>query len=139
MKSLGMILALSLAAHAQTPADLRGIYISGTDFPVSKQVATDLTAALAVPGVDVLLLGTSVTFPVTALAVAVPTHVTITATAPGLPGVSVSATVPIAAGQNTVSFSNQCNSVSAATAVGLMASYAGPLAPLGANATTTSP
>src|SRR5689334_2089161 len=50
-------LGFSLGAHAQTSTDLRGIYVSGTDFPVSKQVSTALAAALTVPGVDGLLFG----------------------------------------------------------------------------------
>ena len=52
-----MMLGVSLAVHAQSITDLRGIYVSGTDFPVSKDVATSLAAALKVPGVDGLLLG----------------------------------------------------------------------------------
>lgn len=52
-----MMRGLSLAVHAQTSTDLRGIYVSGTDFPVSKQVASALSDALTVPGVDGLLLG----------------------------------------------------------------------------------
>ena len=52
-----MMLGVSLAVHAQSTTDLRGIYVSGTDFPVSKEVATSLAAALKVPGVDGLLLG----------------------------------------------------------------------------------
>ena len=52
-----MMLGLSLTVHGQTATDLRGIYVSGTDFPVSKEVATALAASLKVPGVDGLLLG----------------------------------------------------------------------------------
>jgi uncharacterized protein (TIGR03437 family) len=50
-------LGLSLTAYAQTSTDLRGIYVSGTDFPVSKQAAAALADALTVPGVDGLLFG----------------------------------------------------------------------------------
>jgi Beta-galactosidase len=57
LRAIGIMLGLSLVIHAQTSQDLRGIYVSGTDFPVSKQVATGLAAALTVPGVDGLLLG----------------------------------------------------------------------------------
>jgi hypothetical protein len=169
-----------------SPAFLGGMSVAlSTDSPSALQ----LPAAVTVPS-----LGTSVTFPVTALAVAAPTPLTITATAPGLPGVTVSATVipgpalaftsftlspwsmigpgvttngtvtinqlapsggvtislfanntspvklaasvAIPAGKNTASFSIQGNSVSAATAVSLMANYGGPLAPLGVSATT---
>src|ERR1019366_1645569 len=169
-----------------SPAFLGGMAVAlTTDTPSAVQ----LPASVTVPS-----LATSVTFVVTALPVAAATPVTITATAPGLPGVTVSATVipgpalsiasytlspsmigpgvvttatvtinqatpvggvtvslftnnasaaklpitiSIPAGQHSASFSIQGNSLSAATVVGLMASYAGPLAPLGANATTT--
>jgi len=163
---------------------------------MSVALSTDTPSAVQLPpSVTIPSLGTSITFPVTALAVASPTPVTITATAPGLAGVTVSATVipgpalsitgytlspwsmigpgvtttgtvtinqpapaggvtislganntsavklaatvPIPAGKNTASFSIQGNGVNATTAVTLMASYSGPLAPLGANATTT--
>jgi hypothetical protein len=50
--------------------------------------------------------------------------------------VKLAASVAIPAGKNTASFSIQGNSVSAATAVSLMANYGGPLAPLGVSATT---
>jgi uncharacterized protein (TIGR03437 family) len=54
---VSLLLALTLTLHAQTTTDLRGIYVSGTDFPVSQQVATALATALSSPGVDGLLLG----------------------------------------------------------------------------------
>ncbi len=57
LKAIGVILGLSLAVHAQTSTDLRGIYVSGTDFPITKQQSTALAASLSVPGVDGLLLG----------------------------------------------------------------------------------
>jgi Beta-galactosidase len=57
MRAIGMMLGLNLAVHAQTSTDLRGIYVSGTDFPISKQQSTALAASLSVPGVDGLLLG----------------------------------------------------------------------------------
>ncbi|HEY3824589.1 MAG TPA: hypothetical protein VGL82_08515 [Bryobacteraceae bacterium] len=156
-------------------------------------LTTDTPSAVQLPAsVTVPSLATSVTFAVTALPVAVATPVTITATAPGLPNVTVSATVipgpalsivsytlspsmigpgmvttgtltvnqlvpaggvtvslfansavklpatiSIPAGHNSASFSIQGNSVSTATAVNLMASYAGPLAPLNTVTTTT--
>ncbi len=56
-KATVLVLGLSLAVRAQVSTDLRGIYVSGTDFPVSKQVATSLASALTVPGVDGLLFG----------------------------------------------------------------------------------
>jgi hypothetical protein len=52
-----MLRVLSLSVHAQTTANLRWIYASGTDFPISKQEATSLADALKSPGVDGLLLG----------------------------------------------------------------------------------
>ena len=55
--AMGTMLLLGFAVHAQTSTDLRGIYVSGTDFPVSKQVAAGLADALTVPGVDGLLFG----------------------------------------------------------------------------------
>ena len=57
MKAIAIMLGLNLAIHAQTSTDLRGIYVSGTDFPISKPQSTALAASLNVPGVDGLLLG----------------------------------------------------------------------------------
>lgn len=54
---LGVLMRFAVTVHAQTSTDLRGIYVSGTDFPVSKQVAAQLAAGLPSPGVDGLLLG----------------------------------------------------------------------------------
>lgn len=42
IQAIGLMPGLSVAVHAQTSTDLRGIYVSGTDFPVSKQVAAAL-------------------------------------------------------------------------------------------------
>ncbi len=57
LKTFVVLLSFSITVFAQTSTDLRGIYVSGTDFPVSKTVAAQLDAALATPGVDGLLLG----------------------------------------------------------------------------------
>ena len=51
------MLIFGLTLVAQTSPNLRGIYVSGTDFPVSKQVATQLSTALPSLGADGLLLG----------------------------------------------------------------------------------
>ena len=56
-RAIGILLSFCAATRAQPSQDLRGIYVSGTDFPVSNQVATALTSALTVPGVDGLLFG----------------------------------------------------------------------------------
>jgi hypothetical protein len=57
-------------------------------------LATDTPSAVQLPAtVAIPALATSVTFPVTALAVAAPTNLTITATLPGVPSASVALTV----------------------------------------------
>ena len=57
VKVIVILVGLCAAAYAQTSQDLRGIYVSGTDFPVPNQVSTALASALTVPGVDGLLFG----------------------------------------------------------------------------------
>ncbi|HEY2015821.1 MAG TPA: hypothetical protein VGH38_20100 [Bryobacteraceae bacterium] len=169
-----------------SPAFLGGMTVAlSTDSPAAVQIPASVT----LPSVS-----TTVTFPVTALAVSGPTAVTITATLPGFAGVSVPltvipgpalaisgyslspysmigpgvaitgtitlnqpapaggvtvalsagntsaakfpATLVFPAGQSSATISIQGNSVSAATTFPLTASYTGPLAPLGARAST---
>jgi hypothetical protein len=63
--------------------------------------------------------------------------VTLSLAANSASAAKVPVTASIAAGQSSVTFNVQGNSVSASTAVTLTASYTGPLAPLGASLTTT--
>jgi len=161
-------------------------YVGG----MTLSLATDAPSAVQLPAtVAIPALATSVTFPVTALPVAGPTNLTITATLPGVPSASVAlsiipgppismsgftltpyamiapgvtttgtvsidqpapaggltialsatnpqpakfpATVTIAAGQTSATFTVQGNSVSGATPTTLGALYKGPYAPLG--------
>jgi hypothetical protein len=65
-------------------------YVGGMTATLSTNspAAVQLPATVAIPA-----LATSITFPVTALAVSAPTAVTITATLPGMPAVSVTMTI----------------------------------------------